>query len=227
MQLIKLKNMFLEQDIEWRVSRAGMTGDKVWAMVLAYVTNRAIMERLDDVLGQENWKNEYLPAPNGGTLCGLSIKIGDEWVTKYDGADNTNFEAVKGGLSGAMKRAGVQWGIGRYLYRLPEMFAVIDQNGVHYTPASYDKNNKQKHPAFKWEPPKLPTWAVPVNDYQEIVDTTVKVLKAIKLPEASRKRFEAQYLQIHDRKSAEVFFDDVQKEAGASEIVKVALGEKK
>ena len=114
MDLSKLKDCFESNDIEWRLQQCGKTKEgKIWGMALAYVTNRAIMNRLDEVCGPENWKNEFKAAPDGGILCGISIKIGDEWVTKWDGAENTDIEAVKGGLSGAMKRAAVQWGIGR------------------------------------------------------------------------------------------------------------------
>lgn len=118
-------------DIEWRVQQAGESNGKKWAMVLAYVTNRAIMERLDDVFGVGGWQNEYQPMPDGGIICGLKcrvpIKDGQdvEWITKYDGADKTAIEATKGGLSNAMKRAGVQWGIGRYLYRLDTTFVTL------------------------------------------------------------------------------------------------------
>ena len=79
--------------------------------VLPYITNRAIMDRLDMVVGPENWKNAFQPSPESGILCGISIRINSEWITKWDGAAQTNYEAVKGGLSGAMKRAAVQWGI--------------------------------------------------------------------------------------------------------------------
>ena len=152
-----LKEPFPENDIEWRVQRAGAKNDQPWAMVLAYVTNRAIMNRLDDIVGPENWRNEFKTGPDGGVLCGIGIYINGEWVTKWDGADKTQVEAVKGGLSGAMKRAAVQWGIGRYLYNLDATFAEISDKGVHYQPA--DKGNK--YPAFKWNPPKLPPWALP------------------------------------------------------------------
>jgi hypothetical protein len=91
---------------------------------LPYVTNRAIQDRLDSVVGPGNWKNEFREWGIGspGVLCGLSIRINDgtrdpEWITKWDGAEQTDIEAVKGGLSDAMKRAAVQWGIGRYLYQ--------------------------------------------------------------------------------------------------------------
>lgn len=111
MDLNKFDEPFSPEDIEWRIQQSGKTRDgKVWAMVLAYVTNRAIMKRLDDVCGKAGWRNEYRDIPNnGGVECGISIKIDSEWVTKWDAAENTQVEAVKGGRSGAMKRAAVQW----------------------------------------------------------------------------------------------------------------------
>lgn len=159
MDLSALGDQFAPSDIEWRIGRAGVKNDKVWATCLAYITNRAIMDRLDAVCGPGGWRNEFRYEQGGAILCGLSIKIGDEWVTKWDGAEATDIEAVKGGLSNAMKRAGVQWGIGRYLYDLPEGRAEISESGTHYAP----KNEKKNIPAFKWNPPKLPNWALPTK----------------------------------------------------------------
>ena len=36
-------------------------------------------------------------------------QIDSEWVTKWDAAENTQVKPSKGGRSGAMKRAAVQW----------------------------------------------------------------------------------------------------------------------
>lgn len=154
MDLSRLRDPFPAEDIEWRVQQAGERNGKVWARVLAYVTNRAIQARLDDVCGPENWRNEFAPAPCGGVMCGISIRCGDEWVTKWDGAENTDIEAVKGGLSGAMKRAAVQWGIGRYLYQLEEGWANVHEGGQH---RAQTKDKKW----FRWDPPALPAWALP------------------------------------------------------------------
>ncbi len=159
MNLKKLKEPFPETDIEWRVSRSGEKNGNVWCMVLAYIDNRAIMDRLDDVCGPPNWRNEYTSAPEGGILCGISIKCGDEWITKWDGAENTNVEAIKGGLSGAMKRAGVQWGIGRYLYNLTENFGKVSDNGR--LKGTVNSNGSKKY--YKWNPPPLPEWALPAT----------------------------------------------------------------
>ena len=158
--------------IEWRVGRAGVTkkgdSESVWCKVLAYLTNRAIQERLDDVCGKENWRNEYVTGPQGGVMCGISIRVEGEWVTKWDGAENTEIESVKGGLSDSMKRAAVQWGIGRYLYQLEEGFAktTVDkpqqQDEWHFANAKRNKTDQQGV-NYWWQPPTLPSWALPAD----------------------------------------------------------------
>lgn len=167
MNLKELSKPFPAADIEWRIGQGGVkqNGD-VWATALAYVTNRAIMDRLDEVCGPENWQNEYKASPSGGVLCGISIYIedrgiGDRWVTKWDGAENTEIESVKGGLSGSMKRSGVQWGIGRYLYDLPMGWANIVQQGTKNALKGQVKDKSKKAHYFHWLPPQLPTWALP------------------------------------------------------------------
>jgi len=120
--LSRLALPFEESDVEWRVSRAWMKNSKIYCTVLAYCTARAIQKRLDEVCGPANWRNEKMTVHElRGPIAievGISIRINGEWVTKYDVADPTQIEPVKGGFSGAMKRAGAQWGIGRYLYML-------------------------------------------------------------------------------------------------------------
>jgi hypothetical protein len=161
--LLRLADPLPPDHIEWRVQQAGEKNGKPWARVLAYVTNRAIMQRLDDVLGPENWRNEFRAsagAKDGGVLCGLWIRVHSEsctdgeWVVKWDGADETDIEPTKGGVSSAMKRAAVQWGLGRYLYELEEGWAVVHDGGRF---SAKTKDGKW----FKWDPPALPTWALP------------------------------------------------------------------
>jgi hypothetical protein len=153
---------FPAADVEWRIQQSGIKNNTPWGMVLCYVTNRAIMERLDSVIGPENWKNEFDSGPGGGVLCGLSVKIDCEWVTKWDGAENTNIDAVKGGISGAMKRAAVQWGIGRYLYKLEAGWANFHDKGEHKALVKKDKQDKGVW--AKWSPPVLPPWALPAQN---------------------------------------------------------------
>lgn len=142
--LAKLAEPFPVGEIEFR---AGPTNQaKTKAIALAYMTSRAVMNRLDDVVGPENWRDEYRDGPGGGVLCGISVLINGEWVTKWDGADNTNFEAVKGGLTDSFKRAAVKWGMGRYLYYLPGTWVAAEQRGKTVVLKST---------------PTMPDWAIP------------------------------------------------------------------
>lgn len=158
MKLELLDEPFAAEDIEWRVQQSGIKNGNPWAMVLAYVTNRAIMKRLDDVCGKAGWRNEFCSAPDGGVMCGISIKVDGEWITKWDASENTQVEAVKGGISGAMKRAAVQWGIGRYLYHLDATFAICSMQKTAGSKSARDKKSGQY---FNWTPPQLPAWALP------------------------------------------------------------------
>lgn len=90
MNLDQLDASFASEDIEWRIQQAGKNNNGIWTKVLAYVTNRAIMKRLDEVCGKAGWRNKYRDIPNnGGVECGISIKVEGEWITKWDAAENT------------------------------------------------------------------------------------------------------------------------------------------
>ncbi|EDH3526412.1 recombinase, partial [Salmonella enterica] len=119
--------------------------------------------------GKAGWRNEYRDIPNnGGVECGISIKIDSEWVTKWDAAENTQVEAVKGGRSGAMKRAAVQWGIGRYLYNLEEGFAQTSLDKKQ----GWHRAKLKDGTGFYWLPPSLPNWAMPASGNQPSPENT-------------------------------------------------------
>lgn len=121
---------FSNGDIEWRVSAT--TQDKTKGLAVPYVTNRAIQNRLDSTVGIDGWQNEFRPWKDGkAQLCGISIYFQQQkqWLTKWDGADDSDFESVKGGLSDSMKRAAVEWGVGRYLYGMTQIWVKIVQRG--------------------------------------------------------------------------------------------------
>lgn len=125
---------FANGDIDWRVSVT--TRDKDKGLAVPYVTNRAIQNRLDDTVGIDGWQNQFVPWKEGkAQLCGISIYFGQQkqWLTKWDGADDSDFESVKGGLSDSMKRAAVEWGIGRYLYGMTQAWVRIEQHGKSFT----------------------------------------------------------------------------------------------
>ena len=126
----KLAVEFLRSQVTFRPGRAAF--DKKTALPLAYIDARDVMDRLDSTVGTGRWQDRY-EVHGARTICQLSIKIGDEWRTKADGAGDTNIEGEKGGISDALKRAAVKWGIGRYLYHLKFKYGETD---------TYEKNGK-------------------------------------------------------------------------------------
>ena len=133
----KLKEKFDEKDLEFRVGATN--SDKTMGLALAYVQARAIQNRLDEIVGFENWKVSYREI-QGGFLCTLSIRINDEWIEKEDGASVTEFESVKGGISNAFKRvASSGFGIGRYLYNARNSWYPIKPQGKGFVFAETPK----------------------------------------------------------------------------------------
>ena len=162
--LAKLKEPFHAFDVEWRVQRSGLSANgQPWAMVIPYITSRAIMERLDDVFGIDGWYDSYREWKGKGVLCSLSVKINDKWITKEDGADDTNIEATKGGLSDSLKRAGVKFGIGRYLYQLDPVFAVCSTDRKEYDNQVTFKKKGSSDVYGSWRTPDLPAFATPTS----------------------------------------------------------------
>lgn len=119
---------------------------------LHYVTARTVMNRLDNVLGPENWWDEYVPNENS-VLCRLTIRMPDgASLTKADAGGYAGMsdsgDDDKSGYSDAFKRAAVKFGVARYLYRdgvpsfvqqhvsVPEQTATASASASESQPAS-------------------------------------------------------------------------------------------
>ena len=126
----------LPNEIEWRVQSQTSTGKLI---VVPYINNRCVMHRFDAAFGPENWTSEFREIANG-FLCRLTVTINDREVYREDGASKTNIEPEKGGISDAMKRAAVQFGLGRCLYDYPRVF--IECDGKFIPDWAYDKLDK-------------------------------------------------------------------------------------
>tara|TARA_R100001244_G_scaffold124041_2_gene93837 strand:- start:882 stop:1313 length:432 start_codon:yes stop_codon:yes gene_type:complete len=125
-----LKRPFPVAKLRWRKGQGG-SGE------LVYITARDVMDRLDEVFNVDGWQTRYDFIGNR-MICNLSVYIDGEWITKADGADDSNIEAAKGGISDALKRAAVLLGVGRYLYH-PSAFD-RDKNPASWaTPEGYDE----------------------------------------------------------------------------------------
>ena len=150
----KLGKPFPASDVSWRMQYVDK--EKCEGLAVPYLDARAIADRLDDVVGPYNWRDEYglwhcyteKSKEQGrddkivnSQVCKLSIYNDErkEWVEKSDGAENTDFESIKGGLSDAFKRVAVKWNIGRYLYKFKPEWVKAKKKGRAYLVADEEK----------------------------------------------------------------------------------------
>ena len=160
----ELSKPFPEEDLEFRIARAGLKKDgKPWAMYLTYIDARAVMDRLDSVVGFGNWQDKYRKESDA-VICSLSLKLNNEWVTKEDACEVSDIEPVKGAISGAIKRAAVKFSIGRYLYHLTENFAVICEQNTTGARKGSGKTKEGQFFEFYWKPQPMPAWALPTKE---------------------------------------------------------------
>jgi hypothetical protein len=128
------------------------------ALAMAYIDARLIQDRLDSVLGVENWGDAYKILPDGSVMCRLRIKLGDRWISKTDVGSPSEQpdvgDRLKAAFSDALKRAAVKFGIGRYLYRLAAQW-------VHYDPVKKQLTQLPQLPAFA-----IPKSAAPAKSAQ-------------------------------------------------------------
>jgi hypothetical protein len=114
---------FRQQDVE--ILAAATTSDKSRALCVAYADPRVYFGRLDQICGPANWSTE-LALGERGVVCRLTI-FG---VTRSAGGDypslSTDANAVTSAEAQAFKRACAAFGLGRYLYSMPQIWSAYD-----------------------------------------------------------------------------------------------------
>lgn len=124
--------------------------DKDRALALAYADLRAYMDRLD-ALFPGQWESRV--EPWGDERIRVGIALGG-WAGEGEGKDRewisvmrwdvgeTSAEANRGEIGGtvafaqAFKRACVQFGMGRYLYAMPQTWQAYDAKAKQFTPSA-------------------------------------------------------------------------------------------
>jgi hypothetical protein len=142
--------------IKWRVTRTTHDGSR--GAVIAFADPRAYTDRLNQLFTPSGWTRSYdvttvsaVPRKKGDKIiqtgkvlvtCTLTItRLGTHSGTGEHFADE--FNAMTAAESQAFKRAGHCFGLGRYLYNLPETWVSLDDRGKPI------------------QLPTLPAWALP------------------------------------------------------------------
>ena len=115
---------FAKADVE--LKPVATSRDKTRALASPYVDPRAYFCRLDKICGPENW-SQTLTLTDRGAVCALTIfgvtksAAGDYPIDRNDENPATSAEMQ------AFKRACAAFGLGRYLYNLPQVWGEYDQ----------------------------------------------------------------------------------------------------
>lgn len=121
----KLSAPFAIEQVE---VKPGATSDSGRALALAYVDARHYQQRLDDVVGPENWSVEYRPISERAILCRLTILgvVREDVGEEAAGDPNQTTSAAMQ----SFKRACAAFGLGRYLYTdLPQLWVEAEKKG--------------------------------------------------------------------------------------------------
>lgn len=114
---------FVKQDIELKPTAT--TRDKSRALASPYADMRVYYARLDKICGAENWSSSITLTERGAvcslTIFGVTKSAAGDYPQGADENPATSAEAQ------AFKRACSAFGLGRYLYSLPQVWAEYDQ----------------------------------------------------------------------------------------------------
>lgn len=118
----ELEAPFSNKDVEWKPQLSGTDRNgRQYIIAVPYLKAKSIVKRLDSVLGKSNWQN-YFQKSDDTYICTIALNVDGAWIKKSNGAGPTPYEAIKGGLSDAFKRAATMWGIGSYLQEMQTQF---------------------------------------------------------------------------------------------------------
>ena len=125
----------------WRVQ--SYSKNKPVATVMAYIDQRDLMDVLDAYC-EYGWQKKYEEVA-GNLFCSIGVNMPDgttQW--RSDCGVESNQDAEKGRASDAAKRAGVNWGVGRFLYDMKIQYVTTNakKDASNY-PHCIDEQGKQ------------------------------------------------------------------------------------
>ena len=182
---------------EIEIMAQAVSKDKDSALAICYLDARAVMNRLDEAFGPENWSATYAPITVGnhaGILCTLIGKDddGNLLVQRQDGSDPTDIESFKGAISDSLKRT----------------FAALGHRLLYNVELSWQPCVKNSQGKFsKWTDA---AYANMKKAYEAQVGLGSTFPKAPEpLPEATHEELESKTKQAkddHDRKAVALTF---------------------
>ncbi|GIW26486.1 Rad52/Rad22 family DNA repair protein [Meiothermus sp.] len=175
-----LSEPFPPEALQWRVE--ALSKDKRRALVVPDLDIRAVLERLDEVVGVHGWQDTYevlhtptAAADHYAVKCRLTVMD----ISKEDVGEG---DSLKAAFSDALLRTAIKFGLGRHLYRLEQQWVDHDpETGkfnppqVHLVAAAPSLRSEAPAPPEAPENTRSPDPAKP--EPQELIDRLIERLK--------------------------------------------------
>ncbi len=112
--------------------RPGVTNrDKTKSLAAPYADVRVYQQRLDDIVGPSHWQVVYRPWDDKAVICQLGILgVVREDASELTGQGDYQYTTA---IARAFKRACTTFGLGRYLYNLPAVWADYEASRRSFT----------------------------------------------------------------------------------------------
>ena len=172
-----LSEPFPPEELQWRVE--ALSKDKRRALVAPYVDARAVLDRLDEVVGAHGWQDTYevLPTPTQASgryavKCRLTVMD----ISKEDVGEGDSYKAA---FTDALQRTAVKFGLGRFLYRLEKQWVDHDPETGKFSPPQVPTEAEYKNPTAQMPVPLAapPATTEAKPEPQELIDRLVERLR--------------------------------------------------
>lgn len=175
-----LSEPFSPEELQWRVE--ALSKDKRRALVAPYVSHKAVLDRLDEVVGVQGWQDSYevlqAPAQPAG-LYAVKCRLTIMDIYKEDVGEG---DSLKAAFAEALVRAAVKFGVGRFLVGLEQQWVDYDPASGKFGPPNlagvadgYSKPTLEAQP--QQGPVSPPTASEAKPEPQELIDRLIERLK--------------------------------------------------
>ncbi len=154
-----------------------------WTRPLAYIDARAVFARLDEAVGPDNWCSDIERLGPGCYVCRLTV-CGVMRADVGQAGDNEG-EKEKSGVSDAVKRAAVQFGVGAYLYNLDMPPVRLERRGNDWVlprgwrPPSANATSPSATTMPSTNRPTTPTTVTPSTPHRPITDRQLPTIRDV------------------------------------------------
>ena len=178
-----LREPFAPEELQWRIE--ALSQDKRRALVVPHIDAKALLDRLDEVVGTHGWHDSYevlqAPLSSAAGIYAVKCRLTIMDVCKEDVGEGHSFKAA---FSDALERAAVKFGVGRFLYPVDQQWVDHDpQTGQISLPKVEGVIGADRYPSSETKPAQavVSTATTPSTENkpepQELIDRLVERLR--------------------------------------------------